>query len=160
MAIYRRESGFTLIEIVMTLLILSVISVVVGRILFQGLDTFTTSNNISEVDWNGYIALDRIVNDIHNIRSAADITTISSTQLVFVDTSGNTVTYQLSGTTLQRNSVTLASGVTGFSLSYLDKNGATTTTPSSTRYILMTVSLQSGNLTTSFTTLGATRGMP
>lgn len=151
--------GFTLIELVMVLMIISVISVVVGKILLQSGRSFTTSNNITEVDWQGFAVLARMTEDIHNIRSKNDIATISATQLGFTNTSGTSVQYALSGSTLSRNSQTLATGVTAFSLGYLDSLGASTSIPSLVRYITITLSTTEGNVSTSFSTLIGTRGL-
>lgn len=160
MAVSRqKQTGFTLIELVMTIVLMGIISVVMGRILFQGYQTFLTSQNISETDWHGFLALERIASDIHNIRSAGDISTIQSNQFTFVDVDGNTVQYQVSGNTLLRNGQTLAGGVQSFSFSYTDENGATTATPSSVRYISLSANLTQGNLTQSFATMSATRDM-
>src|SRR3990167_1516897 len=127
----RFQNGFTLIELVFSILLMGIISVVVGSILLNGYKTLLTSENISQADWQGFIALERIVNDIHTIRSAADISTISASNLVFTDVNGNSIQFQLSGSTLLRNSQTLASGIQGLTFGYLDANGSTTATASS-----------------------------
>src|SRR5689334_5144417 len=146
-----REKGFTLIELIMVILIVSIISVVVGKTLYHSFQTFLTIQNITEADWTGYASLDRIANDIHRIRSAGDITTISSNNLVFTDISGTSVQFQLSGNSILRNSQTLVSGVSSLSFTYRDKNGSVTATPSSVRYITISVTAQQDNITTSFT---------
>lgn len=156
---FLRQVGFTLIELVVVLILMGIISVVVGRILFHGYQTILTSQNISESDWSGFLALDRLVDDIHNIRSAADIATASATQLIFVDVNNTTVQYQLSGTNLLRNSQTLASGIQSIVFSYLTTSGAVAATTATIRYIAVSVTTAQGNLTLAFSTTGATRGM-
>ncbi len=155
----RWQLGFTLLEFVFTILLVGIISVVVGRILYQGYNDMMMSENISNADWQGLIALDRITNDIHTIRSSADVTTISSTQLAFVDINGNTVTLQYSGSTITRNGLTLATGVTDFSFGYLDNTGATTSSPASVRYITINMTVTQGTMTLGMSTVAGTRGM-
>lgn len=155
----KDHAGFSLIELILVIVILGVISVVVGRILFQGFQNFITGTNISNAEWSSLIAIDRMANDIHTIRSATDISTINSSQFVFTDTSGASVTYQLSGSNLLRNSQTLASGVTGFALSYANSSGAVTATASQVRYVTIAISTTFNNVSSSFTTVSATRGM-
>ena len=155
----QKQLGFTMVEMIISLVIMGIISVVIGKILFQAYQDFLVSNNITEADWNGFVALERIVKDIHNIQSAAAITVINPSQLAFTDMSGNSVQYKLSGNSLIRNSQTMASGVQSLALSYLDKNGASTATTANVRYITMTISLVQGNITTSFVTTAGTRGM-
>jgi prepilin-type N-terminal cleavage/methylation domain-containing protein len=156
----KKSLGFTLIELVMVLTIMSVISVVVGKSLFEAFQTFITAQNALEVDWNGFIALQRINNDVHTIRSAASIATISAANFVFTDISGTSVQYQLTGSNLMRNSQILADGIQSLSFTYSDKNGSVTATPSLVRYVTITVTPIEGNLTLPFTTVAATRVYP
>lgn len=155
----RTQNGFSLIELIITIVIMGIISVVVGKILLQGYKTYITSQNISEVDWQGLLALESITNDIHNIRSASSITTISASSFAFVDMSGTTVTYTLSGSNLQRNGLTVASGVSALTFSYLDDSGAITATASAVRYITISLTAVQNNMSLTFTTLVGTRGM-
>lgn len=152
--------GFTLIELVAVMVIIGVISVIVGRILLQSYQSATTAENISTVDWQGLLVMNRFINDVHSIRSANDITTISASSFVFVNVAGTSMTYQLSGSTLQLNGLTLAKNMTSVAFAYYDKNFSVTATPSNVRYITMTVSLTQNTLTQAFTTMAGTRGMP
>lgn len=154
-----RYKGFTLIELIATIVLMAIISIIVGQVLLNGYQNFITSQNISQTDWRGLLALERLANDIHTIRSAGDISTITSTQLAFTDVNGTAIQFQLSGSNLLRNSQLLASGVQSFNFSYLDKNGATTAAPSSVRFISISLALVENNFTQSFSTLIATRGM-
>lgn len=155
----HRHRGFTLIELIMVIVIMSIVSVVVGRIMLAGFKNFITAQDISEADWNGLLALEMLTNDIHNIRSASSITTISSSTFSFVDMAGTTVTYQYSGSILQRNSLTLASGLSAFGFGYLDRNGASTATAASVRYITISLTASQNNLSLPFSTTIGTRGM-
>lgn len=155
----RSQKGFSLIELIITIVIMGIISVVVGKILLQGYKTFITSQNISDADWQGLMALESITNDIHNIRSAADIITISASTFSFVDMTGTTVTYTLSGSNLQRNSLTVASGMSALTFSYLDKNGSVTASAAAVRYITISVTAVQNTMSLAFSTLVGTRGM-
>ncbi len=153
----RRLRGFTLIEMVMTIVIFGIIAVVLSRTLFHSYQMFTTAQNLTEVDWKGFLALERITDDLRTIRSPSDISTLQATQLSFVDVNGVTVQFQLSGTILLRNSQTLATGVPSLTFSYLNSSGASTSSPTAVRYIRTTLSLTEGNLSLPFSTLIAVR---
>jgi prepilin-type N-terminal cleavage/methylation domain-containing protein len=155
----RRQSGFTLIELVLVIVIMGVISIVVGKILFHSFQTFVTSQNISDVDWNGQLTMANFSNDVHTIRSASDIATIAANTFSFVDTTGTTVTYQLSGSTLTRSGQTLATGVTSIAFAYYDKDYSVTATAANVRYVTFTASFVQNNLALAFTTMAGTRGM-
>ncbi len=151
------QFGFTLIELVFVMVLMAIISVIIGKFLFQSYNTFQTANNINEVEWQGFLGLNRMVSDIHTIRSSGDISTISSNNFVFTDINGNAVQYQLSGTSLTRNGQVLASGIQTLSLSYFDENNAVTSTPSLTRFIKMSLSVAQGTISTSYSTIAAVR---
>lgn len=156
---FKKQKGFTLIELILSIILMGIISVVIGRIMVAGFKTFITSQNISEADWQGLLALEMITNDIHDIRSASSITTISASSLVFTDMAGTIVTYQLSGTNLQRNSLTVASGITALAFTYLNGSGTVTATPAAVRYITVAVTAVQDNLSLVFSTMAGTRGM-
>lgn len=154
------RNGFTLIEFLMVALIVGIISVVISQILFEGYKNFLTAKDIDEVSYQGWLAVQRISEDVHRIRSANDITTISSSVFTFTDVNGTSVTYQLSGSLLNRNSQTLASGISTLNFTYLNSAGATTSTPSAVRYVKIAVTAVQGSYTASFVTLAGTRMLP
>lgn len=155
-----RQRGFTLMELVMVIAIMGIVSVVVSRIFFQSFQTFIIAQNVTNIDWQALLVMQRFENDVHHIRSSNDISTISSGTFSFVDVSGNTVTYQLSGSALLRNSQTLATGVQSIAFVYYDSNYAVTASTTSVRYVTLSVTYIQNNLSLSFSTMAGTRGMP
>lgn len=155
----KQQRGFSLFELVMVILIMGVISVVVGKTLYQAAQTFMVQKNISETDWQGFIALERLTTDIHNIRSASSIATITSTQFSFVDADGSTVTYSKSGNSLLRSGQTLATGISGLTFSYFNNTGASTSTADQVRYVNISLILNQGTMNSSLSTLIGTRGL-
>mgnify|MGYP003574989314 CR=1 FL=1 len=139
-----KQCGFTLIELIMVTIILGVIAVVLGRVLIQGYHSFTTENNISELNWKGFYILERMVNDIHNIRSYGDITAMAATQLTFTDKSGSSISYTYSGTNLLRNGQIIGNGVWFPSFSYYTSRAAITTTASTLSYVLISFYILQG----------------
>ncbi|MBA3661723.1 MAG: hypothetical protein H0W64_08355 [Gammaproteobacteria bacterium] len=144
----------------MTTVLIGLISVVVGRVLLSSYTTFLTAQNTTDIDWQGFLAIERITNDIHTIRAASTLTTMGASQMTMVNTSGTTVQYALSGATLTRNGQTLADNVQNFALSYLDRNGAITAIASSVRYISMSLTLTESNMSANFIGLAGLRTMP
>lgn len=155
-----RLAGFTLIELIMVITIMGVVSVVMGRLLTESFKTFITAQNISEVDWQGLLATNNFTNDVHSIRSANDISAITASSFSFIDTSGATNTYQLSGSNLLLNSATLATGASNLAFAYYDKNYLVTATAANVRYITFSIKLTQNNLSQTYTTMAGTRGMP
>jgi hypothetical protein len=96
---------------------------------------------------------------VHRIRSKADITTITSTQLTFTDVNGTSVQYSLSSGNLMRSSQILADGVQTLTFNYMDEDGNTTATAANVRYIKMTLALTKSGMTLSMATIAGTRGL-
>lgn len=155
----RYQNGFTLIELIMVIMIMGIVSAIIGGILLNSYQTFQTAKNIGETDWQGFIALQRMTDEIRSIRSANDISTASTSQLSFTDINGSAVTYQLSGNNLLRNSQTLASGIQSLSFGYLNSAGGTAATTALVRYITISITAVNGNLAQSYATMSAARGM-
>lgn len=155
----KKYLGFTMVELIVSIVILSIISVVVSKIMLQGYRSYIIYQNANDADVQALIALEMMTNDIHTIRSAAGITTITATSFAFVNTNGSTITYTLSSNNLQRNGVTVANGVSALVFAYLNAAGTTTATASLVRYVTITLTMVQNNLTLPLTTMVGTRGL-
>jgi len=100
----KREQGFTLIEIVVTIVITGIIAYIFLNFFSLGTDSYTLIETRSDVLQDERIVLDRMVREI---RQAATITITSATDISFTwDDSSNgvndTYRYYLSGTDLRQ----------------------------------------------------------
>jgi len=148
----QKTQGFTLIELIITILLMSIITVVVSTLFVQGLSAYNTGKQVINAYWQGEISLERMVRDIRAVRSSADITTASASQFVFTDTGGNSITYQLTGTSLMYNSQILADGIQSLTFGYYDKNGAVTAVIANIRYITISINVTQSNANLTFAT--------
>ncbi len=98
------SNGFTLIEIVITIVIVSIISGIGAMIVMQGARSYSAEDTRSDVDYQARLSVERIAREARLIRNntAADILTMTSTDLVFCDVTGRAVEFQVSGTTVSR----------------------------------------------------------
>lgn len=140
-----KKNGFTLIEVVIVIIILSIIAAIGSRVIQAAFNSYNINQNITIANTAARLAFERMTRDIHNINSAASISTATSSQLSFTDINGNTVTYQLSGTQLTRSGQVLADGVSGLSFSYWDKNLNSTATPANICYVTPTLTFSFNN---------------
>lgn len=145
------HKGTTLIELVIVILIISILSTGGIEMVRLGFLSYMTGQNIINADWQGRAALERMTRDLHSIRSPSDITTATPTLLTFTDISGNTVTYQVTGTQLMRNAQVLADYVQSLAFNYYNSNGTTPISNSDIRYITITLNINN-NTNFNFTT--------
>lgn len=142
----RKKQGFTLIEMVIVIVILSIIAGVAARVMSTALNSYFDNQNIVNANEQGRLALERMARDIHAINSTSSITTANASTLTFVDVNGNTVTYSLSGTQLLRNSVVLADGINRLTFAYYTGAGAVAGTTTAIRYITVALNITQNNV--------------
>jgi len=141
----NKQRGFTLIELVLVILLISILAAVGSRMLAQGLNSFLNEQNVINAYWQGQLAIERMAREIRYVRSAVDILTNTSTEFQFVDIYGNTIDYKKSGTNLVRNTEVLASGVNTLTFSYQDKNGNTVAGTTNVHYVGITLNMTLNN---------------
>lgn len=121
---YRKHQGFTLIEIVVVIVLISIIAAISSQMLAQGFNAYLTSEDITDANWQGQLAMERMVRDLRTVRSANDISVNTSSAFTFVNLAGSTMAYSLSGSNLMLNGNILARGVNSLTFTYYDKNGS------------------------------------
>jgi prepilin-type N-terminal cleavage/methylation domain-containing protein len=134
----HHSKGFTLIEIIITIVLIGVLSTIAAVIILQGIRAYSEERTRSDVHYQARIAMERMAREIRTIRSqtAGDITTMAAANLAFCDITGKAIEFSLAGTVLnRRESATcnppawggwnaLANGVGPLTFTYRDVAGA------------------------------------
>jgi prepilin-type N-terminal cleavage/methylation domain-containing protein len=144
MIILGKQKGFTLVELIIVTVIIAFIGVGAVEMLRLGAESQIIAEKSQTAAWDGQVALNRLTEDLHSIKSAANISTATATALTFTSYNGNTISYALSGGQLLRNSLALANNVTGLAFSYFDASGNATTTIADIRYIGVNFTINNG----------------
>lgn len=127
--------GFTLIEIVITIVIVGIISSIAAMIILQGMKAYTTEQDLSDIHYQARLSMARMAREIRLIRSqtVADIPTMNGTTLLYNDINGTQMGFRLNVGNIQRTQdngttwQTLATNITGGTVfTYLDNTGAVT----------------------------------
>lgn len=141
--IRREEAGFTLIELSIVIVLIGIIAGVGAMLILQGVNAYISQDVRADLTSQGRLAIERMAREIRTIRQASEmgtavIGTISgnpTSSLIFADLTGTSITYSLSGTTLNRTVgagvFALAEGVAALEFRHYDTTGALTTTPAS-----------------------------
>ncbi len=125
-----QNRGFTLIEIIIVIVILSIISAISIKFVVDSLRIYTMTVNQKTLFDEGKLALERMCRDIRDARSISRPLAGSSsnwmrlirTTATFGDVAGETIDYELTGTNLEKDkatpnvTVTLASNVSSFTV--------------------------------------------
>jgi prepilin-type N-terminal cleavage/methylation domain-containing protein len=134
-----KANGFTLIEIVITIVLVSILSGLAALIILQGVKTYSAEQIRSDVHYQARLAMERMAREIRLIRSqaAVDIPTMAATDLMFCDVTGKAVEFQLAGQVLNRResascnplawggwSALSSSSINPLTFTYLDSAGA------------------------------------
>ena len=138
------QCGFTLLELIIVIILTGIIVGVATMILQEGFNAILKGKNLIDANWQGRIALERMTRDMLGVRSRNDISTATASQFTFTDSSGTSISYNLSGTTLLRNSIPLADGIQSLTFSYADKNGVSTSTTTDIRYVSTSLNVTQG----------------
>ncbi len=124
------RAGFTLIEMIMTIIVLAVLGAILANAFFAASDAYVKTLDVENAMGPMRTALTRMTRDIREIRALKDITAApTAAQLQFLDLDGNSVAYSYSSGTLSRNGNALISGLSAFSFTYQDVNGTAISSP-------------------------------
>lgn len=124
------SNGFTLIEIVITIVLVSILSGLAAMIILQGVRAYSDEQSRSDVHYQARLAVERIAREARLIRSCGDIVAPAnlSATLSFTDISGNPIAFNVAGVTLSRGANVLANNITSPTpFRFLDNAGNGTT---------------------------------
>ncbi len=116
----NNTKGFTMIELIITIVVLGILGVAVAYALASGIGVFVNSLDGEKALAPMRMAMGRLQKDMREVRTLKDVATASGAQFRFRDLDYNDVNYQYSGGTLSRNSNALLTGLTSFSFAYTD----------------------------------------
>ena len=128
-----KTKGFTLVETILTLALLSIVFCIGIAAMYSGIDTWGFFTQRKEILADGRMAMDRMCRQIRMIRNDTSVTTANSTTFRFTDGNNNDIMFTISAAAinLTQNGTTnaLVSGVNSLTFTYYDANGSVIATP-------------------------------
>ena len=132
------QKGVTLIELVITMVLMGIVAVVVANALSTGIQGNLVTDNRKEALDQARVAMERMRREIRNLNNSASVTTGSATQFCFTDTESTLINYSLQGADIKRKEAglvacpvgegeTLSTNITSFSFGYVRANGTVDT---------------------------------
>ncbi len=120
-----RLRGFTLVELVVAMTVLSIVVTILAGVFVTNADTFgfmvRSANEVSELR----LASGRIALELRSIRDRKSVIRATESQIVFINREGNTtdIDFDARSSLLTLNGKNLARNVSTFRLRYLDTRG-------------------------------------
>ncbi|MBN1684631.1 MAG: prepilin-type N-terminal cleavage/methylation domain-containing protein [Gammaproteobacteria bacterium] len=120
--INTKQSGFTLIELIIVIIILGIVAAIGSSVLYQSFRSQEKSQELIETTWQARVAIRRLSQELFSI-TLNDFTPATH-QITFKNIWGEMVTYSLDtpNHTLKRNTETLANNVNALDFFYYDEN--------------------------------------
>jgi prepilin-type N-terminal cleavage/methylation domain-containing protein len=126
---FSSTTGFTLIEIVITIVLVGVIGTIAAMIIMEGVAAYSEGDRDTALYYQARLGMDRMARDLRQIRSTDDISTWTATDLRYIDAMGAAAGFNWASPALRRwngtGNDTLATGITTFNFSYLQQDGTT-----------------------------------
>ena len=155
-----RFAGFTLIEVVITLIVLGVLATIGATVMSRGFLSYFVGREIARDDAQGRLAFERMARELRTVRSTADLNIGVANQITITDFDQNVIVYRRNAGTSQLersqdNGATfqpLADNVSTLTISYLRNDGTTpeAATAANVYYITVLLTIVSSNVNLSY----------
>lgn len=150
-------------EMVIVIVVVGVIFAIGALVLGRAFESYVLAQQTTDVDWQGRVALERMVRELREIRSAtaADLA-LAANEIRFNDLSGAPVCFRLSGGTLQRSAdgpagacgttspQPLADNVAALNFDYYQHDGNVAVLPTQVFYITVRAQVTDGSISESY----------
>lgn len=145
----KRIQGVSLLEMIIVIILIGIIVQAFGPLMMNAARASQASIMYSNLYNQGLIAKLRLDRDLQSIRPPNF--TLNANSITLENVSGDTASYTLSGTNLQRNGYSLAQNVVLLNFDYYDINGNSTTNINDVRFIKYSFTMQDNQTKTSET---------
>lgn len=148
----RAEAGFTLAELVIVIVVISIVAVTFSAMFIEAVKTYQFMDAEKDMLQDVRYAEERIARELKRVKNDTSVTAASASTLTFVDRNDATVSFSWSGVsganllyTKAGSSQTLAKGVDSLAFQYWKQDGTAATpvlAPSATDIWRVTVYLR------------------
>jgi prepilin-type N-terminal cleavage/methylation domain-containing protein len=133
--------GYTLVEMVAVITILGIVGTVSSYVIFESMRVYARTVPALDATYQAHLAAERMKSDLRDME-AGSITTFTPTALTFRLSSGQTIAYTVSGSSLLRNGDLLAKGAGAFGLTYWKDDGTSATSAANVHLVELDLTVQ------------------
>ncbi len=143
-SIIKTENGFTLLEMIVSIIILGILGVIAVSIIANQTESFNqvVNQTVGLTDSRKVVRMLR--SDIQNL-TVANIITKNGDQFEFTDNDGTNISYQKTGSEFTRNENLILTGLDQSPFTYLNIDQQTTSTTDSIKFIGVSLSIVINN---------------
>lgn len=137
--------GLSLIEVLIASAIIGIIMMVIASQYVHSIRTTAMVNDRTEATYSTQQAVERMVDDVRN---SDGLTEMGDTSFTIVDSiGGNTIVYSYveGSKELRKDNEAYVSGISAFTVTYLDKSGAVTLVPAEVVKIVFDITASDGD---------------
>ncbi len=145
----RGRQGFTLIELILSLLITAMIALTLAPLFRISVDNYRLTTTTTTAMNDARFALSQISRELTLLR-AGDIIALGASNFQFTDRAGAATSYQLVGSTALRGNALLANNINSLTFTYYDANRTVTNVVANVRRIMVSLQIAApgtGNFT-------------
>lgn len=119
---FSNQDGFTLIEVIVSLIIMGFVGAIAGMGIVQIVDGYILAKESSETVQKSQIAMTRLMKEFHSLTGIDDVTLPSISGITYIRNDGShTLSYEAELGLILLDDNTLLDNVRFFSLKYYDK---------------------------------------
>lgn len=126
---FLKLEGASLVEMMVTIVLIGIIAAVTTRMLLSGAGAFNSVSSRNDTLHSNRISLEMLMKDLRAIKSSNDITTATSSQLVFNNINDEQINYHFTNGILYKNSNMIMKGLSSFQFTFYDDNGTIINSP-------------------------------
>ncbi|MBI2092689.1 MAG: prepilin-type N-terminal cleavage/methylation domain-containing protein [Deltaproteobacteria bacterium] len=139
------KNGFTLIELILTIIIVGIIALVSAQVLMRGIETYSLVTNRKDATQHARVGMDRMIQELMLLKSL-DLTYASDARIDFFDATGALTNFRrasvYSTIDLFRRDDFLAGRISLLDFDFYRSNDAATTVPLAVRRINIELTTQ------------------
>lgn len=154
-----RPSGFTLIELVVSMTVLMIVAAMAVTPLMQGVVIWSTGSARTRLLDEGRLTLEAWSREVRQVRSAGDVAEFTDTVFDFTRTDGTAVRWELNGASLDRNGASACGYLAAMDFDYLDGVGVAAAAAADIRLVEIELTLTDAGQTVKLRTSAAPRNL-
>lgn len=156
------QKGFTLIEMIMSMVLLGIVGITAGMLIYQGTRSYETLSDQKEVTQQATLALERFSRELRQMKctpswnsctaTATDVPVMTATEIRFLNSNNEGRGLRIDGNTLRLRigvnaadpEYALATGLKSATLEYLKSDGSAASAVSDLWTVNLNMALSSG----------------